>query len=91
MLAGDAKVRSPTSTRALELEPTDGGAVQSRGGFAEDSASTHAHRRSFETIWSDAKSPLRARAAYHDALALDAMRKATDAEAWLARALELDP
>jgi Tfp pilus assembly protein PilF len=47
--------------------------------------------RDFETIWSDPKSPLRARAAYHDALALDAMKRAGDAETWVDRALAADP
>lgn len=45
----------------------------------------------FESLYEDASSPLRASAAYHDALALDGLGRAADAEAWLRRALALDP
>ena len=47
--------------------------------------------RDFETIWNDPKSALRARAAYHDALAMDALHRASDAETWIKRALDSDP
>jgi tetratricopeptide (TPR) repeat protein len=42
----------------------------------------------FESLSS---SPLRAAAAYHNALALDGLGRAADAEAWLRRALAADP
>jgi tetratricopeptide (TPR) repeat protein len=45
----------------------------------------------FEAIYADASSPYRARAAYHDGLALDALGRPRDAETWVDRALALDP
>lgn len=44
-----------------------------------------------EKIYADPNSPLRASAAYHDALALDALGKTNDSLTWLGRALDLDP
>lgn len=44
-----------------------------------------------EKIFADEKSPLRASAAYHNAVALDRLGRAKDAENWLHRALALDP
>lgn len=44
-----------------------------------------------EAVWADERSALRAEAAYHNALALDRLRKPADAETWLGRALALDP
>jgi tetratricopeptide (TPR) repeat protein len=45
----------------------------------------------FQTIAADEKSPLRATAAFHNALALDALGKAVEAERWLEAAIKLDP
>lgn len=44
----------------------------------------------FEQIAADEKTTLRASAAYHNALALDRLGRAADAETWLSRAIELD-
>ena len=44
-----------------------------------------------EKIWADETSPLRADAAYHNSIALDRLGRPADAEAWLGRALALDP
>lgn len=42
-------------------------------------------------IYALEKSPLRGRAAYHRAIALDRLGRATEAETWLQSALKLDP
>ena len=42
-------------------------------------------------IYAIESSPLRARAAYHHGIALDRLGRPADAEAWLQRALTLDP
>lgn len=94
MLAGDTKRSITDFDTALELDPSMTEARFNRavamlrlGDYARAS-------KEFETIWGG-KSPLRARAAYHDALALDAMSKTAgaeaEAEAWIGRALEADP
>lgn len=90
MLAGDTKRSLTDFDTALELDPSMTEARFNRavamlrlGDYARAS-------KEFETIWGG-KSPLRARAAYHDALALDAMSKTAGAEAWIGRALEADP
>jgi tetratricopeptide (TPR) repeat protein len=91
MLAGDVKASLADFDTALELEPAMAEARFNRavamlrlGEYARAS-------KDFESLWNDGPSALRARAAYHDALALDALHRANDAEAWLARALEADP
>ncbi len=90
MLAGDTKRALTDFDTALELDPSMTEARFNRavamlrlGDYARAS-------KELETIWGG-KSPLRARAAYHDALALDAMSKTADAEVWIGRALEADP
>ena len=91
MLAGDAKRAVVDFDTALELEPS---MTEARFNRAVAFLKTGEYARAskdFELIWSDTKSSLRARAAYHDALALDAMKRSGDAEAWLTRALEADP
>jgi tetratricopeptide (TPR) repeat protein len=91
MLAGNVKQSLTDFDTALELEPS---MIEARFNRAVAQLKLGEYGRAskdFESIWSDEKSPLRARAAYHDALALDAMQKSGDAEAWLARALQADP
>ena len=90
MLAGDAKRSIADFDTALELDPSMTEARFNRavatlrlGDYARAS-------KELETIFAGS-SPLRARAAYHDALALDALGRPADAEAWLSRALEADP
>ena len=91
MLGGDAKKSIDDFNVALELQPSMSEAHLNRGvAFLRLGDYVHASR-DFETIWSDPKSSLRARAAYHDALALDALHRAADAETWINRALETDP
>lgn len=45
----------------------------------------------FEAVYAREASPLRARAAYHAALASDAMKNAAAAEQWLRRSIAVDP
>ncbi|HJW92836.1 MAG TPA: tetratricopeptide repeat protein [Thermoanaerobaculia bacterium] len=85
MLNGDVKGSLPLFEKALPLpEARFNRAVAflKLSRYAEASAE-------FETLY--AGSPLRASAAYHNALALDALGKTNDAVTWLTRALELDP
>lgn len=91
MLGGDLKKSIEEFNTALELQPSLSDAHLNRGvAFLRLGDYVHASR-DFETVWSDPKSPLRARAAYHDALAMDAQHRAADAETWINRALETDP
>ena len=91
MLGGDAKKSIEEFNSALELQPSLSEAHLNRGiAFLRLGDYVHASR-DFETIWSDPKSALRARAAYHDALALDALKRTADAETWVNRAIETDP
>lgn len=91
MLRGDAKKSIDDFNLALELQPSMSEAHLNRGvAFLRLGDFVHASR-DFETVWSDPKSSWRARAAYHDALAMDAQHRAADAETWINRALEADP
>jgi len=54
------------------------------GSFAKASAE-------LERLASDQSSPLRADAAYHNAIALDRLGRTGDAAAWVEKALQLDP
>ena len=91
ILGGDAKKSIDEFNTALELQPTMSEAHLNRGvAFLQLGDYVHASR-DFETVWSNPKSLLRARAAYHDALAMDALHRPQDAESWINRALEADP
>ena len=91
MLGGDPKKSIEDFDTALELQPAMSAAHLNRGvAFLRVGDYVHASR-DFETVWSDPRSPLRARAAYHDALAMDAQHRAADAETWIKRALAADP
>ena len=91
MLGGDAKKSLDDFNLALELQPSLAEAHLNRGIAYMRLADFVRASRDFETVWSDPKSSLRARAAYHDALSMDAMKRAADAETWINRALEADP
>jgi tetratricopeptide (TPR) repeat protein len=90
MLSGDAKRSLADFDTALELEPSMTEARFNRAVALLRLGEYPRASKEFETIYAGT-SPLRARAAYHDALALDAMQRPADAEAWLTRALEADP
>jgi tetratricopeptide (TPR) repeat protein len=87
MLNGDVKGSLPFFERALPLPEARFNravAMLKLAKYSEASAE-------LEKIYADANSPFRASAAYHDALALDALGKPSEAVTWLTRALELDP
>jgi tetratricopeptide (TPR) repeat protein len=91
MLGGDAKKSIEDFNTALDLQPAMSEAHLNRGvAFLRVGDYVHASR-DFETVWSDPKSSLRARAAYHDALAMDAMHREQDAATWIKRALDTNP
>jgi tetratricopeptide (TPR) repeat protein len=91
MLAGDVKASLADFDTALELDPAMAEARFNRAVAMLRLGDYMRASKEFESLWSDSRSPLRARVAYHDALALDALQRPKDAEAWLARALEADP
>src|SRR6059058_5934024 len=91
MLGGDAKKSLDDFNLALELQPSLAEAHLNRGIAYMRLGDFVRASRDFETVWSDPKSSLRARAAYHDALSMDAMKRPADAETWINRALEVDP
>ena len=85
MMSGDVKGSLPFFEKAMPLpEARFNRAVAylKLSRYAEASAE-------FEKLYTD--SPLRASAAYHNALALDAVGKSNEAITWLTRALDLDP
>lgn len=87
MMSGDAKSALPLFEKAMPLPEARFNravALLKLSKYTEASAE-------LEKIYGDANSPLRASAAYHDALALDALGKPDDAVTWLTRALDLDP
>jgi tetratricopeptide (TPR) repeat protein len=91
LLSGDLPKALAGFDRALELDPNlsearlnRGIALLRTGAFAK--ASTE-----LERVANDAQSPLRADAAYHNAIALDRLGRTAGAETWLDRALNLDP
>jgi len=87
MLNGEVQGSLPVFERALPLPEARFNravALLKLAKYAEASAE-------FEKIYADPKSSLRASAAYHDALALDALGKPNDAITWFSRALEADP
>jgi tetratricopeptide (TPR) repeat protein len=90
MLAGDVKRAVSDFDTALELDPAMAEARFNRAVAYMRLGDFPRASKELETIYAGT-SPLRARAAYHDALALDAMGRAADAETWIGRALELDP
>ena len=77
--------------RALQLEAglsearlNRGLALLRLGRFADSSAE-------LQKVFADERSAVRADAAYHNAIALDRLNRSADAEAWLDRALKLNP
>ena len=91
MLEGHPAEAIPHFDQALAAQPTLTAAALNRAvarlklrEYAKASAE-------LEAIYANAASPLRAAAAYHDALALDGLGRLADAETWLTRALALDP
>ena len=90
LMKGEAAKALTSFDRALQLEPAlsearlnRGLALLRLGKFAESSAD-------FQKAFADETSPVRADAAYHNAITLDRLGRSGDAEAWLDRALKLN-
>ena len=91
MLRGDAKGAIAVFDRAIAL---DSDLAEARFNRAVALMKTGDYTRAsadFEKIAANADTHLQASAAYHNALALDRLKRAADAEFWLERALVSDP
>ena len=91
MLSGDVQKSIGAFDTALDM---DGKLTEARFNRAVAWMRLGMTQRASETFVEmahDEKSPLRASAAFHNALALDAMRKPAEAEKWLESAIALDP
>jgi tetratricopeptide (TPR) repeat protein len=91
LLGGDPAKALVSFDRALALAPALSEARFNRAVALLRTGDAARASAELEKIAADQTSPLRATAAYHNGLALDALKRATDAEKWLLRALELDP
>lgn len=91
MLAGQTRKAIDSFDLALELQPSFATARFNRGVALLRSGNYARAAEEFAPVASDPAQPLRAMAAYHEALALDALGRHADAESWTARALEADP
>jgi tetratricopeptide (TPR) repeat protein len=91
MLAGDLPNAMASFDRALQLDPTLGEARLNRAIALLRSGAAAKASAELEKLAADEASPLRADAAYHNAIALDRLGRTADAETWLERAQKLDP
>jgi tetratricopeptide (TPR) repeat protein len=91
MLAGDAAKGLAAFDRALELDPNLAEARFNRAVALLKLNDPAAASAEFARIAGDDRPSLRASAAYHNALALDRLKRREEAQKWLTRALELDP
>jgi tetratricopeptide (TPR) repeat protein len=91
MMSGQPRKAVASFDLALDLDPKLVAAKLNRGIAWLKSGEPARASADLESIYADESTPLRATAAYHNALALDALRRPADAEAWLRRALALDP
>jgi tetratricopeptide (TPR) repeat protein len=91
MLRGDLPKALASFDRALQLDPKLDGARLNRGIALLRSGAYVKASAELERVAADATSTLRADAAYHNAIALDRLGRAADADTWLDRALKLDP
>jgi tetratricopeptide (TPR) repeat protein len=91
MMSGQPAKAIESFDTALDLRPSLQEARLNRGIVRLQSSDYARAAADFQQIWDDATSPLRGRAAYHHAIASDAMQKPEEAASWIARALEADP
>jgi type IV pilus assembly protein PilF len=91
LLAGDPRKALASFDRALVLAPTLTEARFNRAVALLRSGDAAKASSELETIANDQTSSLRATAAFHNGLALDALKRPADAEKWLLRAMEADP
>ena len=91
LMSGQAKASLAAFDKALALQPHLVEARFNRG-IAQLQLGNHAAASAeFENVVKNEETRLRASAAYHNALALDRAGKAKEAEAWLDRAVAIDP
>jgi type IV pilus assembly protein PilF len=91
LLSGDAKKALASFDKALTLDPSLSEARLNRAIANLRLQQTALASKDFEAVYADTHSPVRAEAAYHNAIALDQLGRVADAEEWLSRALTLDP
>lgn len=91
LLAGDAKKALASFDRVLAQKPAFAEARFNRAVALLQLGELAKASTELERVYADEHSPLRATAAYHDALALDGLKRYDDASTWLDRALALDP
>lgn len=91
MLAGDLPKAMASFNRALQLDPSLGEARLNRAIAWLRSGEAGKASAELEKLAATEGSPLRADAAYHNAIALDRLGRAADAETWLSTAQKLDP
>jgi tetratricopeptide (TPR) repeat protein len=91
MLEGSLRSAVASFDLALDLDPKLAAARFNRAIAWLKLAELSRASSEFSLLYDDPASPLRAAAAYHNALALDGLGRAADSEAWLRRALAIDP
>ena len=91
LLKGDLKPALATFDAAIALQPSLAEAHVNRGIVLLRLREFAGASEELEKIANDEKSPLRATAAYHNALAYDGAGKTAEARKWLDRAMMLDP
>ncbi|HWW62538.1 MAG TPA: tetratricopeptide repeat protein, partial [Thermoanaerobaculia bacterium] len=90
LLAGDAKRALASFDRALAQKPAFAEARFNRAVALLRLGEMSRASTELERVYADEHSPLRATAAYHNALALDGLKRYDEAATWLDRALALD-
>lgn len=91
LLNGDTRKAIASFDKALALNATMSEARLNRAIAYLRLQDFAAASKDFATVFADEHSAVRAEAAYHNAIALDRLGRASDAEQWLDRALTLDP
>ena len=91
MLSGDLPKAVAAFETALDIDPNLTEAKFNRAVAWMRMGQTQRASETFAQIANDEKNPMRATAAFHNALALDALGKPADAEQWLETAIKIDP
>jgi tetratricopeptide (TPR) repeat protein len=91
MLEGSLQPAVQSFDLAIDLDPKLAAARFNRAIAWLKLAELSRASSELSSLYDDPSSSLRAAAAYHNALALDGLGRAADAETWLRRALALDP
>lgn len=91
LLAGDARKALASFDRALAQKPAFAEARFNRAVALLQLGELAKASTELERVYADEHSAIRATAAYHNALALDGLKRYADAATWLDRAMALDP